>query len=119
MGKAAREFWTAGPSGTSAQAGEAFDILSPADLGNVAGRASPTAVDSVGAAVNAAVEAQPGWDSLGAAKRADILDRIGDLYEQNEAEFMAILASEGGKNLPDGSAEVRDGAEVGRCYAAP
>jgi len=117
MEKAAEDYWTAAPSGTSAQAGEAFDILSPADLGNVAGRASPTAVDSVGAAVNAAVEAQPGWDSLGAAKRADILDRIGDLYEENEAEFMAILAREGGKNLLDGIAEVREAVDFCRYYA--
>src|SRR6185369_5285284 len=52
-----------------------------------------------------------------AGERAAILDRAADLLEANGAEFMALLAREAGKTLPDGLGEVREAADFCRYYA--
>ncbi len=73
--------------------------------------------ESVSDAVSAAIAAQKDWDGRGAAERADILDRIGDLYETHCDELMAICTREGGKSLLDGIAEVREAVDFCRYYA--
>ncbi len=117
MEKALGREWSAAPTGPAARAGGDGTLHSPTDTGLVVGRVEWTAVDSVADAVSAAVAAQPDWDRRGAAERADILDRIGDLYEQHCAELMAICTREGGKSLPDGIAEVREAVDFCRYYA--
>jgi RHH-type proline utilization regulon transcriptional repressor/proline dehydrogenase/delta 1-pyrroline-5-carboxylate dehydrogenase len=52
-----------------------------------------------------------------APERARILERAADLMEANGARFMALLAREAGKTLPDGLGEVREAADFCRYYA--
>jgi RHH-type proline utilization regulon transcriptional repressor/proline dehydrogenase/delta 1-pyrroline-5-carboxylate dehydrogenase len=52
-----------------------------------------------------------------ASERARILERAADLIEANGARFMALLAREAGKTLPDGLGEVREAADFCRYYA--
>lgn len=58
------------------------------------------------------------WDTLGGEKRAEIIEKIGDLMEENIERLMAICAKEAGKTIPDGIAEVREAVEFCHYYAA-
>ena len=98
--------------------GNPVKLCSPCDLDDEVGAIQWCEPASVEAAVGRAVAAQAQWDRLGAAGRADILERIADAYEDNRAELMALLVREGGKTLKDGIAEVREAADFCRYYAA-
>jgi RHH-type proline utilization regulon transcriptional repressor/proline dehydrogenase/delta 1-pyrroline-5-carboxylate dehydrogenase len=109
--------WSAAPTGSAAKPGEQGEQTAPADTRLSVGSVYWTQPESVSDAVAAAVEAQRDWDALGAAERADILDRIGDLYESHIAELMALCTREGGKTLLDGIAEVREAVDFCHYYA--
>jgi RHH-type transcriptional regulator, proline utilization regulon repressor / proline dehydrogenase / delta 1-pyrroline-5-carboxylate dehydrogenase len=118
MEAAAETDWTAKPLGENAPAdGEQLDVLSPANRGLKVGQVTWTAPEHAGKAIDTALAAQVDWDRQGAEHRADILDRIGDLYEKHTAELMAICSREAGKTLHDGIAEVREAVDFLRYYA--
>ena len=52
-----------------------------------------------------------------ATQRADSLERLGELLEENRARAMAIATLEAGKTLGDGLAEVREATDFCRYYA--
>jgi RHH-type proline utilization regulon transcriptional repressor/proline dehydrogenase/delta 1-pyrroline-5-carboxylate dehydrogenase len=110
--------WRAAPSGNAGvRAAEPARARSPADLADVVGEVEWADADSVGAAVDAAVAAQPDWNAVPADRRAACLERMADLLEGNRAELMALCAREGGKSLIDGINEVREAADFCRYYA--
>ena len=111
--------WKAAPLGreTRAQA-TAQVIVSPANASDQVGQASWTDPACVGSVVAAACTGQVEWERRGAVDRADILDQIADLLEENRAELMALCCREAGKTLKDGIAEVREAADFCRYYAA-
>ncbi|HSH26505.1 MAG TPA: bifunctional proline dehydrogenase/L-glutamate gamma-semialdehyde dehydrogenase PutA, partial [Wenzhouxiangella sp.] len=109
--------WRAAPTGKAARGGEHSNVIAPQDTRMSVGQVTWTDPESISDAVTAAMAAHNNWDGRGAAERADILDRIGDLYETHCAELMAICAREGGKTLLDGIAEVREAVDFCRYYA--
>jgi len=58
------------------------------------------------------------WQTTNVETRASILERDADVIESNRAELVALLATEAGKTLSDGIAEVREAADLCRYYAA-
>lgn len=50
-------------------------------------------------------------------RRAQILDKIADLFEENRTELMTICVKEGKKTIPDALAEVREAVDFCRYYA--
>jgi len=76
--------------------------------------ATPRDVDL---AVASAERAAHGWDKLGAAQRARMLDLAADIVERDRAKLMAVLVREAGKTLPAALAEVRETADLLRYYA--
>ncbi len=99
---------------------ESSDIemrVNPAALDEPVGTVRVCGEDAAEDSVSRAAAAQPAWDALGAAARADILDRIGDAYEQHRAELMALCVREAGKTLKDALAEVREAIDFCRYYA--
>lgn len=58
------------------------------------------------------------WSKTPAKKRADALDRLADLMEENRAELMGLCVREAGKTVEDALAEVREGIDFCRYYAA-
>jgi len=58
------------------------------------------------------------WDSLGTAKRADILNRIADLFEKDRVELIRLCVHEAKKTIPDALSEVREAIDFCRYYAA-
>jgi malonate-semialdehyde dehydrogenase (acetylating)/methylmalonate-semialdehyde dehydrogenase len=67
--------------------------------------------DEVGAAVDAAAEAFPGWRSTSLSKRADILFRVRELLEHRKPELARIVTGQHGKVVSDAAGEVQRGLE--------
>ena len=80
--------------------------------------ASPGSVQNASLAdVAAALEGATPWDAP-LAERRKILLKAADLLEENFGEIFALLAKEAGKGLPDCVAELREGVDFLRYYAA-
>ncbi len=69
------------------------------------------------AAAAAASAAQPAWDRLGGAKRAEILSRAADLFERDAALLIGLCVREAGKTIANGLADVREAVDFLRYYA--
>ncbi|XGA79827.1 bifunctional proline dehydrogenase/L-glutamate gamma-semialdehyde dehydrogenase PutA [Halomonas sp. CH40] len=111
--------WTAAPmlAGSPAPKGPARDALSPADTSRVVGQVYEATPEEVASALDAAEEGFREWSAQPAAKRAEVLRRIADLYEEHIAELTVITTREAGKMMFDGIAEVREAVDFLRYYA--
>ena len=96
----------------------AINVANPAQTADIVGQVTEATVGDVDTALGAAVAALPAWEGLGNAARADILLRVGDLFEQHQAELMALAVREAGKSLPNAIAEIREAVDFLRYYAA-
>jgi RHH-type transcriptional regulator, proline utilization regulon repressor / proline dehydrogenase / delta 1-pyrroline-5-carboxylate dehydrogenase len=93
-------------------AGPAREVRDPSSgrvIGNVVDGDARIAAAALAAAARAVIPR--------AAERAAMLERAADLIESRRAEFLALLAREAGKTLPDGLGEVREAADFCRYYA--
>jgi RHH-type proline utilization regulon transcriptional repressor/proline dehydrogenase/delta 1-pyrroline-5-carboxylate dehydrogenase len=97
--------------------GEAHEVRNPAWSEMVVGRAVEASSADIDAAFAAAKMAQPGWDALGGAGRAQVLRAMADALEADSERLIAICTREAGKTLSDGVAEVREAADFCRYYA--
>jgi RHH-type proline utilization regulon transcriptional repressor/proline dehydrogenase/delta 1-pyrroline-5-carboxylate dehydrogenase len=104
--------------GGQAVAGEELPSVNPADTRQAIGVCQQTSREHVDAALDIALAAQPRWDGTPASERARILNRAADLYEENAAELLALIVSEGGRILPDAVSELREAVDFLRYYAA-
>ena len=68
-------------------------------------------------AIAAAVAGQGEWQAVATTKRAAILRKIADLYEENYAELMALCQVEAGKTLQDSIDEIKEAVDFCRFYA--
>lgn len=93
-------------------------VYSPTDRGYRVGDVVETPKEAAGTAIQAALIAQPTWEATSVETRAACLEKMGNLLEQNMAEFMAIAVREAGKTIPDAIAEVREAVDFCRYYAA-
>ena len=93
--------------------GTAQSVTNPADQGDVIGTVHWSSATDVATALD---NAKP-WTAAPDEKRA-ILNKVADLYEENFAEIFALLAREAGKTQPDAVAELREGVDFLRYYAA-
>ncbi|MGQ0741963.1 MAG: bifunctional proline dehydrogenase/L-glutamate gamma-semialdehyde dehydrogenase PutA [Alphaproteobacteria bacterium] len=97
--------------------GETHAVFDPSDRKRKIGEVAFVTDDDVKAALDSACRAQHEWDAVGGAKRAQILERAADLFEQNRAHLMALAVREGGKTLPNALSEVREAIDLLRYYA--
>ncbi|MDB2390298.1 L-glutamate gamma-semialdehyde dehydrogenase [Alphaproteobacteria bacterium] len=58
------------------------------------------------------------WTKLDSIKRASILDRIADHYEQASGSIYHLLVHEAGKTIDDAAGELREAIDFCRYYAA-
>src|SRR5260221_4270988 len=72
----------------------------------------------VSAALTAASATFHTWNATSAVDRAAVLERAGDLIEQNRGRLIALLQSEAGKTIDDCVSEVREAADYCRYYAS-
>jgi RHH-type transcriptional regulator, proline utilization regulon repressor / proline dehydrogenase / delta 1-pyrroline-5-carboxylate dehydrogenase len=98
-------------------AGRERNVSSPIDGGTI-GAVQEGDEAIVAAAMAAAQSGFPSWDATPVAARAQVLERAGDLIEQNRGRLIALLQTEGGKTLDDCVSEVREASDFCRYYAA-
>ncbi len=117
--KFADKTWTAGPMivGNPKPKGKGRKAASPADPDRLAGTVFEATPDEVALALDGAQAGFEQWSAWPVAKRADILRKAADLYEDNIAELTALATREAGKTVPDGIAEVREAVDFLRYYA--
>ncbi len=95
----------------------ALDIRSPID-GSVIGKSHHLSAEGARALVTEAARHVPATEKVTPATRAAQLRKAADLMEARKGAFMALLASEGGKTIDDGIAEIREAVDFLRFYAA-
>ena len=106
--------WTAAPLlATDAVGSQLRSSVNPADLSETVGQLREATSEDIRAALDGASI----WDAS-AQERADVLNRVADLYEQNANEIFALVAREAGKIMFDAVGEVREAADFLRYYAA-
>jgi RHH-type proline utilization regulon transcriptional repressor/proline dehydrogenase/delta 1-pyrroline-5-carboxylate dehydrogenase len=98
--------------------GERRACRSPSDLDRVIGEAADADAALAKRAINLAAAAQPEWDRVPAAARAQMLRDAADRLERDMARFVAICVAEAGKTVPDSISEVREAVDFLRYYAA-
>ena len=110
---------SAGPVvGGEVRAGESLASVNPANIREPVGACVQASAGLATEAVTAALAAQPAWDRLGGARRAGILERAADLFEESGPELMALCVREAGKTVADAVSELREAVDFLRYYAA-
>ncbi|MDE2258047.1 MAG: bifunctional proline dehydrogenase/L-glutamate gamma-semialdehyde dehydrogenase PutA, partial [Xanthomonadaceae bacterium] len=110
--------WAATPLVPGAKSGEALqDVTNPADRREKIGTKQQADQATIERALANATAAQPAWDALPAASRANILEHAADLLEARRAQFVALCVREAGKTLAAAVSEVREAADMCRYYA--
>jgi RHH-type proline utilization regulon transcriptional repressor/proline dehydrogenase/delta 1-pyrroline-5-carboxylate dehydrogenase len=97
-------------------AGSGRAVLNPAEPSDTVGTVAEATHVTIDAAIAAASAST--WGTVPLADRAACLDRAADAFQASLPEFLALLAREAGKTLPDGVAEVREAIDFLRYYAA-
>lgn len=119
MERAAASDWRCAPliGGTPAE-GKAAPVVDPANHGRQIGTVVEATQAHCDRAMELAADAHGRWDATPATERAACLEHMADRLEAERERFMAMAAREGGKNVVDGIAEVREAADFCRYYAA-
>jgi RHH-type proline utilization regulon transcriptional repressor/proline dehydrogenase/delta 1-pyrroline-5-carboxylate dehydrogenase len=92
-------------------------VRDPANRQRQVGVASEASEEDLREALDSAAGAQPGWDRLGGAARAEILERAADLFLQNRERLMALLVREAGRTVVNAQNELRETVDFLRYYA--
>jgi len=90
----------------AASAGAPVDALNPADRDDVVGVVPDSTPEDVDAAIEAAVNAFPGWSATPAPVRGDILRRWSELIGENLEELARLMTREMGKPLAESRGEL-------------
>lgn len=110
--------WQAGPIiNGQMQLADPQTVYSP-QSGDVVGKVSFANEVQVEQALESAQNAFKKWQQTDVNARADILEKIADLYEENQIELMALAIREAGKTVLDAHNEVREAVDFCRYYAA-
>lgn len=119
LAKFANTEWGAAPMLVhTPEQGTLRDIMQPACLSRKVGVVEEGSATHADAAMESAQEVFSSWNSTSVEKRAQIIEAVADIFEENRYEFYALCQREAGKSLPDAIAEVREAADFCRYYAA-
>ena len=94
--------------GTSGRFG---DIFNPS-TGEIQAQVQLATEEEMGAAIAAAVEAQPAWGATNPQRRARVMFKFKELLEANMDELAEMLSSEHGKVIADSKGDIQRGLEV-------
>ena len=96
----------------------AEEIKNPANTSQVIGKMHPSTSRQIKKAFSRAQDAFKEWNESPAEHRAQILEKIASLYEENKEELYYLLIHEAGKTIPDAQDEIREAIDFCRYYAA-
>ncbi|MCL2913893.1 bifunctional proline dehydrogenase/L-glutamate gamma-semialdehyde dehydrogenase PutA [Shewanella corallii] len=110
--------WHAGPliDGETVS-GTVHDVLSPYDTRQKVGTIAFADDAAIEQAIYSAQRAYPSWCRTSVEERANALQKLADLLEENREELIALCTREAGKTLQDGIDEVREAVDFCRYYA--
>ena len=91
--------------------------INPANTGETLGTIKQATRGEARAAVEAAIEAFPGWRSTPAPARGKIVAKAARLLEENKEELARILTSEEGKTLAESRGELQRSINVAEFCA--
>ncbi|NER32669.1 MAG: L-glutamate gamma-semialdehyde dehydrogenase [Oscillatoria sp. SIO1A7] len=97
---------------------EIVDSVNPSNPSEVVGKIGLISVEQAEEAILAAKAAFPSWRRTPARERANILRKAADLMERRRHELSAWIVLEAGKALEQCDAEVSEGIDFCRYYAA-
>ena len=97
---------------------EIVDSVNPSNPSEVVGKIGLISVEQADRAILAAKAAFPSWRRTPARERANILRKAADLMERRRHELSAWIVLEAGKPLRECDAEVSEGIDFCRFYAA-
>ncbi|WP_116475153.1 bifunctional proline dehydrogenase/L-glutamate gamma-semialdehyde dehydrogenase PutA [Zobellella maritima] len=111
--------WQAGPlvGGKTLTTGPANPVLSPQDQDQQVGQVYFADKATVELAVTRARAAFKDWRNTPVEVRARALEKLANLLEEHQAEFISLCTREAGKLLQDGIDEVREAVDFCRYYA--
>lgn len=99
-----------------AQAGTKLNVINPANEQVIATVPKGTREDAK-KAIDAALEAQPGWEDLAPLQRAAYLLKLADLMKQDKERLARVLTLEQGKPLYEARLEIDGAIENFKYYA--
>ncbi|SBS25203.1 Bifunctional protein PutA [Marinomonas spartinae] len=103
--------------GEPVHTGHTHSVNSPYNHDETAGQLDWADQATVTKAIDLAEAAFPAWSARPAAERADCLEKMADLMEENYPELMALCHREAGKTIQDSIDEVREAVDFCRYYA--
>ncbi|MGI2174076.1 bifunctional proline dehydrogenase/L-glutamate gamma-semialdehyde dehydrogenase PutA [Shewanella ulleungensis] len=110
--------WTAGPLvNGKTLTGEVQTVVSPYDTSLTVGSVAFADANAIEQAIAGADAAFAGWARTPVETRANALQKLADLLEENREELIALCTREAGKSIQDGIDEVREAVDFCRYYA--
>jgi len=106
-----------GGAWAEARGGGTIENRNPANPSDLIGLWPRSTAEDMTAAIDAAVEAAPGWAGTSALKRGEILLRAAALLEARVAEVAADMTREEGKTGREATGETLRGVAILRYYA--
>jgi acyl-CoA reductase-like NAD-dependent aldehyde dehydrogenase len=100
----------------SAQGGQTFQNVNPADTREVVAEYPLSAKGEAVAAIEAARKAFPGWAAMTSVARGRILSKTSQLIEGRKPELAELLTREEGKTLAEATGEVQRTADIFRFF---
>ncbi|HZZ38369.1 MAG TPA: aldehyde dehydrogenase family protein [Acidobacteriaceae bacterium] len=97
---------------TPARTGKTFLNINPARKDDIVGEFQASGPEDVDAAVAAAAEAWKSWRLTPAPKRAEILNRAGDLLVQRKEQYAQDMTREMGKVLAETRGDVQEAIDT-------
>ncbi|SFR43708.1 L-proline dehydrogenase /delta-1-pyrroline-5-carboxylate dehydrogenase [Marinobacter gudaonensis] len=110
--------WKGGPVIVGEVAGSEVQVVrNPADPDDLVGHVTQASDADVDTAIGAAVKGFENWSRKSAEERAELVRKIGDIYEEHAHELFALTTREAGKSLLDAVAEIREAVDFTQYYA--
>ncbi|CAM3938549.1 bifunctional proline dehydrogenase/L-glutamate gamma-semialdehyde dehydrogenase PutA [Shewanella aquimarina] len=110
--------WSAGPIvNGETLSGETIEVKSPYDTTQIVGKVAFANNQASEQALASAHNAFGSWCSTPVEVRANALQKLADLLEENREELIALCTREAGKSIQDGIDEVREAVDFCRYYA--
>lgn len=99
------------------RSGDTFQVLNPANRGEVVGEFQASTGEDAHAAIQAAVAAQEEWATTPGPSRGAILTETAQLLESRKDELIETLTREEGKTLTEAGGEVQRAIDIFGYYA--
>ncbi|RTE87698.1 MULTISPECIES: bifunctional proline dehydrogenase/L-glutamate gamma-semialdehyde dehydrogenase PutA [Gammaproteobacteria] len=111
--------WQGGPvvGGELVNAAQRVGVVCPQESTHQVGTIGWADAELAEKALEIANNAFPAWTRRSADDRAQMLEKLADLLEENLHELIALCTLEAGKTLQDGIDEVREAVDFCRYYA--